>query len=93
LIARAYKNKQIAECLGTKEQVVKNYTRNLFVKCGVTDRLALAVFANTHPSLTEAGEKASTLLIESRSARRLFEFPKNSPETREAYSSAEAACA
>ena len=88
LIARAYKNKQIADCLGTKEQVVKNYTRNLFVKCGVADRLALALFTRTHPSLAEAGERASTLLIESGSAHRLVEFPRNSPETLEAYSSA-----
>jgi DNA-binding NarL/FixJ family response regulator len=28
LIAKAYKNKEIADCLGTKEQVVKNYVSN-----------------------------------------------------------------
>jgi DNA-binding NarL/FixJ family response regulator len=39
LIAKAYKNKEIADCLGTKEQVVKNYVSNLFAKCGVSDRL------------------------------------------------------
>jgi DNA-binding NarL/FixJ family response regulator len=83
LIARAYKNKQIAECLGTKEQVVKNYTRRLFVKCGVTDRLGLAVFTANHPILAEAGERASTLLIEARSAHLLVEFPtKSSPRMR-----------
>jgi DNA-binding NarL/FixJ family response regulator len=90
-IARAYKNKQIADCLGTKEQVVKNYTRNLFVKCGVSNRLALALFTSTHPILAEAGERASTLLIKARSAHLLVKFPKSSSETTEAYSSAASA--
>ena len=92
LIARAYKGKQIAECLGTKEQVIKNYMRRLFVKCGVTDRLALALFTNTHPILAEASESASALLIEARSAPHLVERPtRSSPETLEAYSSAASA--
>jgi len=91
LIARAYKNKQIAYYLGITEQVVKNYMRNLFVKCGVSNRLALALFMSAHPILAEAGERASTLLIEARSAHLLVEFPKSSPEMPEAYSSVECA--
>ena len=62
LIAKAYKNKEIADCLGTKEQVVKNYVSNLFAKCGVSDRLELALFTRNHPILAEAGESASALL-------------------------------
>ena len=62
LIAKAYKNKEIADCLGTKEQVVKNYVSNLFAKCGVSDRLALALFTRNHPILAKAGESASALL-------------------------------
>lgn len=75
LIARAYKIKQIAECIGITDQVVKNYTRHLFEKCGVTDRLALAVFIGLHPCLAEAGEKASAILIEQRRAHHLLQFP------------------
>ena len=54
--------KEIADCLGTKEQVVKNYVSNLFAKCGVSDRLALALFTRNHPILAKAGESASALL-------------------------------
>ena len=79
-IARAYKNKQIADCLGTKEQVVKIHEESL-VKCGVSNRLALALFTSTHPILAEAGERASTLLIKARSAHLLVKFPKSSSET------------
>jgi DNA-binding NarL/FixJ family response regulator len=62
LIAQACKNKEIADRLGTKEQVVKNYVSNVFAKCGVADRLALALFTRNHPGLAEAAERAGTLL-------------------------------
>jgi hypothetical protein len=35
---------------------------NLFAKCGVSDRLELALFTRNHPILAEAGESAGTLL-------------------------------
>jgi hypothetical protein len=35
---------------------------NLFAKCGVSDRLALALFTRNHPILAKAGESASALL-------------------------------
>jgi DNA-binding NarL/FixJ family response regulator len=62
LIAMACKNREIASRLGTKEQVVKNYVSNLFAKCGVSDRLELALFTRNHPSLAEAAARAGTLL-------------------------------
>jgi DNA-binding NarL/FixJ family response regulator len=39
LIVQGYKNKEIATQLGTTEQVVKNYLRNVYDKIGVSDRL------------------------------------------------------
>ncbi len=47
LIAQGLKNKAIAEQLGTKEQVVKNYLRTIYDKTGVSDRLELAIL---HPA-------------------------------------------
>jgi hypothetical protein len=35
---------------------------NLFAKCGVSDRLELALFTRNHPSLAEAAARAGTLL-------------------------------
>jgi hypothetical protein len=43
---------------------------NLFAKCGVSDRLELALFTRNHPILAESGESASALLPQ-RSARLL----------------------
>jgi DNA-binding NarL/FixJ family response regulator len=44
LIVQGYKNKDIATQLGTTEQVIKNYLRNVYDKIGVSDRLELARF-------------------------------------------------
>ncbi len=38
------KNKEIAQRVGTTEQVVKNYLRKVYDKLGVADRLELALF-------------------------------------------------
>src|SRR6202035_3090775 len=43
LIVQGYKNKEIATQLGTTEQVIKNYLRNVYDKIGVSDRLELAL--------------------------------------------------
>src|SRR5208282_1936024 len=37
LIVQGFKNKEIANMLGTTEQVVKNYLRNVYDKIGVSD--------------------------------------------------------
>jgi DNA-binding NarL/FixJ family response regulator len=62
LIAQGCKNKQIAEQLHTKEQVIKNYLRSIYDKTGVSDRLELALFTIHHRVLAEAAARASDLL-------------------------------
>ncbi len=54
LIVQGYKNKEIAIQLGTTEQVIKNYLRNVYDKIGVSDRLELALFTIHHRMLAEA---------------------------------------
>jgi DNA-binding NarL/FixJ family response regulator len=57
LVAEGAKNREIADQLGTKEQVVKNYLRSIYDKTGVSDRLELALFTIHHPALNEAAEQ------------------------------------
>jgi DNA-binding NarL/FixJ family response regulator len=54
LIVQGYKNKEIATKLGTTEQVIKNYLRNVYDKIGVSDRLELALFTIHHKILLDA---------------------------------------
>src|SRR6202051_2751717 len=54
LIVQGFKNKEIANLLGTTEQVIKNYLRNVYDKIGVSDRLELALFTIHHRILAEA---------------------------------------
>jgi DNA-binding NarL/FixJ family response regulator len=56
LVAEGCKNKDIANQLGTKEQVVKNYLCSIYDKTGVSDRLELALFTIHHRALAEAVE-------------------------------------
>ena len=58
LIVQGYKNKEIASQLGTTEQVIKNYLRNVYDKTGVSDRLELALFTIHHRSLADAAAQA-----------------------------------
>ena len=67
LIVQGCKNKDIANHLGTKEQVIKNYLRSIYDKTGVSDRLELALFTLHHRLLAEAAAKVGSLL-EARSA-------------------------
>ncbi len=67
LIVQGCKNKDIAQQLGTKEQVIKNYLRSIYDKIGVNDRLELALFTLHHRLLAEAAQKAGNL-IQMRSA-------------------------
>lgn len=48
LIAKGYKNKEIAEAMFITEQTVKNHLHNVFDKLGVSDRLELALYAIHH---------------------------------------------
>jgi DNA-binding NarL/FixJ family response regulator len=63
LVAEGGKNKEIALQLGTKEQVIKNYLRNIYDKVGVSDRLELAVFTRHHRLLAEAAVRARQDLL------------------------------
>ena len=65
LICEGLKNKQIAQQLGTKEQVVKNYLRSIYDKTGVSDRLELALFTLHHRALAEAVEGVRSELAKS----------------------------
>jgi DNA-binding NarL/FixJ family response regulator len=59
LIVQGFKNKEIANQLGTTEQVIKNYLRNVYDKIGVSDRLELALFTIHHRILAEAAAAVS----------------------------------
>jgi DNA-binding NarL/FixJ family response regulator len=63
LIAEGSKNKEIALQLGTKEQVVKNYLRNIYAKANVSDRLELALFTVHHRALAEVVEATRLTLV------------------------------
>lgn len=62
LIVQGCKNKEIALQLGTTEQVIKNYLRNVYDKTGVSDRLELALFTIHHRILAEAAAQAGDKL-------------------------------
>jgi DNA-binding NarL/FixJ family response regulator len=62
LIVQGYKNKEIATQLGTTEQVIKNYLRNVYDKIGVSDRLELALFTIHHRILAEAAAATAAAL-------------------------------
>jgi DNA-binding NarL/FixJ family response regulator len=48
LVWEGLTNREIAELIGTTEQVVKNYLRNTFDKLGVWSRLELALYVASH---------------------------------------------
>jgi DNA-binding NarL/FixJ family response regulator len=62
LVVEGQRNKEIAERLSCKEQVVKNYMRTIFDKTGVSDRLELALFTVHHPALAKAAAETSQAL-------------------------------
>ena len=49
-------NREIANSMGTTEQVVKNYLRNTFDKVGVWSRLELALYVAGHGGMRWAEE-------------------------------------
>ena len=48
LVWEGLTNREIANNIGTTEQVVKNYLRNTFDKLGVWSRLELALYVANH---------------------------------------------
>jgi DNA-binding NarL/FixJ family response regulator len=53
-VAQGMRNKEIAQQVGTSEQVIKNYLRKIYDKLGVSDRLELALYC-IHHRLMENG--------------------------------------
>lgn len=51
LVWQGHSNRDIAQTIGTTEQVVKNYLRNTFDKLGVWSRLELALYVASHGGL------------------------------------------
>lgn len=47
-VTQGFRNKDIAQEVGTTEQVVKNYLRKVYDKLGVSDRLELALYCIHH---------------------------------------------
>jgi len=47
-VSQGLRNKDIAQDVGTTEQVVKNYLRKVYDKLGVSDRLELALYCMHH---------------------------------------------
>ncbi|MHB1934979.1 MAG: response regulator transcription factor [Acidobacteriaceae bacterium] len=59
LIAVGHKNKEIANHLGTTEQVIKNRLKVIYDKVGVYNRLELALFTVQHRTLATAAASAA----------------------------------
>lgn len=58
LVAQGFKNREVAEIMGTTEHVVKNYLRVVYDKLGFGNRVELALWheARRHESLTSGGK-------------------------------------
>jgi len=54
-VTQGMRNKEIANEIGTTEQVVKNYLRKIYDKLGVSDRLELALYCIHHRLLQGSG--------------------------------------
>jgi DNA-binding NarL/FixJ family response regulator len=66
-VVQGFKNRQIADELGTREQVVKNYLRSIYDKTGSSDRLELALFTLHHRLLAQAAAQAVANLVRAKS--------------------------
>ena len=56
LVAQGFKNRDIADAIGTTEHVVKNYLRAIYDKLGLWNRVELALWYETrrHENLLHA---------------------------------------
>ena len=57
-VSQGMRNKEIAQQVGTTEQVIKNYLRKVYDKLGVSDRLELALYCIHHRLMTKGGAAA-----------------------------------
>jgi DNA-binding NarL/FixJ family response regulator len=68
-VTQGLRNKDIAQEVGTTEQVVKNYLRKVYDKLGVSDRLELALYCMHHrllesyPKSDESAAPAPAIII------------------------------
>jgi len=58
-VTQGLRNKDIAQDVGTTEQVVKNYLRKVYDKLGVSDRLELALYCMHHRLLENYSKSES----------------------------------
>ena len=63
LVYEGLTNREIGQSVGTTEQVIKNYLRNVYDKIGVSDRLELALFTIHHRILNEAAAATAAAAI------------------------------
>jgi DNA-binding NarL/FixJ family response regulator len=59
-VSQGMRNKEIAQEVGTTEQVIKNYLRKVYDKLGVSDRLELALYCIHHRLMEKGGAAATT---------------------------------
>jgi DNA-binding NarL/FixJ family response regulator len=59
-VTQGLRNKDIAQEVGTTEQVVKNYLRKVYDKLGVSDRLELALYCMHHKLLENYSKPEDT---------------------------------
>jgi DNA-binding NarL/FixJ family response regulator len=67
-VSQGMRNKEIAQQVGTTEQVIKNYLRKVYDKLGVSDRLELALYCIHHRLMEKAGGAGATTEAASASA-------------------------
>ena len=60
-VTQGLRNKDIAQEVGTTEQVVKNYLRKIYDKLGISDRLELALYCMHHRLLENFKVEAATV--------------------------------
>lgn len=60
-VTQGLRNKDIAQDVGTTEQVVKNYLRKIYDKLGVSDRLELALYCMHHHLLENYAKPEATV--------------------------------
>jgi DNA-binding NarL/FixJ family response regulator len=61
LVWEGLTNREIANIVGTTEQVVKNYLRTAFDKLGVWSRLELALYVANHGGAGWASQRTSAI--------------------------------
>jgi DNA-binding NarL/FixJ family response regulator len=61
-VTQGLRNKDIAQEVGTTEQVVKNYLRKVYDKLGVSDRLELALYCMHHKLLENYSRSDASIL-------------------------------